>query len=60
MAVVLQPDNNSVSYEIALRPSGIQQKVTIIAIKADEMFGRIGGNVLVIFLIFGVFLHSYS
>ena len=59
VATVLAPDNEPVSYELAIRPSGLQTKVTLVATKADEMFGMIGGVLLFMYFLVGILARSY-
>lgn len=58
-AMVLPPDNNPVSYELAVRPSGYQTKIIRVAAKADEMFGMIGGALLFMYFFAGLIARSY-
>lgn len=56
---MLPNDNNPVSYELTIRPSGRQLKVSSVAMKADEMFAMIGGALLFLYFIVGLLARPY-
>jgi hypothetical protein len=59
MANILPNDNSNITYELAIKPSGAQWKVSLVTMKADELFGMVGGAFLVMFFLAGLLARPY-
>lgn len=60
LAVIMPKDDKDVYYELEMRASGLENRITLKATKGSYMVGKIGGVLVFMFFVVGILAKAYS